>query len=174
MLAWVAVGLAVLMILIIVIFASLNNRKKNSFSSQNVSLDNLTGSGGGVVKGGKFSDSVCGISFDLPAGLTKSLTKLPLPQEPLSEAVFDEAANKSVFSYICYDGKYTFDQFSGSSDLKVEQINVDGAAFSRAGNFVFFNKNNKLIIFQMFFTKNDVEPRNGYEEKLLGILRSLG
>lgn len=168
--------IVIILILIISVMSGLNNKnnknKKNK-NGQYLSLDKNENAKKILVENGKFSDDICGITFEIPSGMVKSLISLPLPQKPLSQAVFDDEMNKSVFSFICYDGKYTFDQFKGDGDLKTETLTVGGKNFSRTGNFVYFNKGGKLIIFQMFFTKNDVEVKNGYEEKLSKILGSV-
>lgn len=170
---WVCGLVVVVLILIISVVSGFNNQNKKNKNSQYLSLDKNENAKKILVENGKFSDDICGITFDIPSGMFKSLIRLPLPQEPLSQVVFDDGVNKSVFSYICYDGKYTFDQFNRDGDLKTETLAVGGKNFSRTGNFVYFNKGGKLIIFQMFFTKNDVEVKNGYEEKLSKILGSV-
>ena len=163
----------VVLIVVALIIYGLNSQNKKLGDNRYLSLD------GGITKekvsvnGSIFSDNVCSVSFEIPAGMNKSLTTLPLPQDPLSQVVFDDGINKSAFSYICYDDKYTFDQFSGSGELKTEVLTVGNKSFSRAGNFVYFNKGDKLIIFQMFFTKNDLEAKSGYEEKLMKVLESV-
>lgn len=167
--------LIVALIVLIAVVSGLNNgRRNNNLTGQHLllnnkgSLDDKTS-----VDGGRFFDTACGISFEVPDGMTKSSTLLPLPQEPLSQVVFDDGENKSVLSYICYDGKYTFDQFNGDSDLQTKVLTAGGKNFSRIGNFVYFNKGDKLVIFQMFFTKNDLNPKSGYEEKLQKLLGSV-
>lgn len=166
-------GLIIVVLIIIIAVVSGLNKQNKKRSNDYLSLSGTGSLEKTAVENGKFSDSICGISFEVPNGMIKSTTVLPLPQEPLSQMVFDDGVNKSVFSYICYDDKYTFDQFGGSSDLKVGILTAGGKNFSRAGNFVYFNKGDKLIIFQMFFTKNDLEPKSGYEEKLVKMLESV-
>ncbi|MDD3940406.1 MAG: hypothetical protein PHQ01_02420 [Candidatus Pacebacteria bacterium] len=159
------------LILVIIVILFLGSKKDKSFTDNNLSLDNIAASsrnGDGV-----FQDKICGVSFKIPKEWLKSSTKLPLPQVPLAQAVFDENNKKSIFSYICYDEKYSFGQFNENTELKPEVVSLGGTDFTRVGNFVYFNKNNKLIIFQMFFTKNDVKPEKGYEEKLMAILGSV-
>ncbi len=158
------------LILVIIIILFLGNKKDKSFADNNLPLNNVVA---GSNNGGSFQDKICGISFKIPKEWIKSSTKLPLPQVPLAQAVFDENNKKSIFSYICYDEKYSFGQFNENTELKPEVVSLGGTDFTRVGNFVYFNKNNKLIIFQMFFTKNDVKPEAGYEEKLMVILGSV-
>jgi len=164
-------GVIFVLIVVILILSGLN-RQKEKAKGNYMSLESRPVASEVGVKNGKFSDSICGISFEVPAGMSQSSTTLPLPQEALSQAVFDETANKSVLSYICYDGKYTFDELNESSGNS-EQVTVGNKTFSRKGNFVYFNKGDKLIIFQMFFTKNDLNPKSGYEEKLQKLLASV-
>lgn len=170
---FVVVGIFIIfgLILLIIIILPLSKNEKKSFNNVNLSLNKTT-----VITSGKndvFQDKICNLSFKVPGNWQKSLTKLPLPQPPLTQAVFDENNKKSIFSYICYDEKYSFNQFNDSTDLKPEGIRVNNVDFTRVGNFVYFNKNNKLVIFQMFFTKNDIKPETGYEEKLMAVLGSI-
>jgi len=169
---FIVMGVSVIcgLILLIAIILFLNKNEKKSFNKSNLSLDNTTTT---IGKDGIYQDKVCGVSFKIPKDWQKSSTKLPLPQIPLAQAVFDENNKKSIFSYICYDEKYSFNQFNDSTDLKPEGIRVNNVDFTRIGNFVYFNKGNKLIIFQMFFTKNDIKPETVYEEKLMAILGSI-
>jgi hypothetical protein len=169
-LKFIVVGISIIcgLILLIIIILSLNKNGKKSFDNTNISLNKTTNG-----KDGIYQDKVCGVSFKIFKDWQKSSTKLPLPQSPLAQAVFDENNKKSVFSYICYDDKYSFGQFNENTDLKPEGIKVNNIDFTRVGNFVYFNKGNKLIIFQMFFTKNDIKPETGYEEKLMAILGSV-
>jgi len=171
-LKFIVVGVSIIcgLILLIIIILSLNKNRKKSFSNTNLSLNNTTTV---VGKDGIYQDKICSLSFKIPSNWQKSSTKLPLPQIPLAQAVFDENNKKSIFSYICYDEKYSFNQFNDSTDLKPEGIRVNNVDFTRVGNFVYFNKGNKLIIFQMFFTKSDIKPETGYEEKLMAILGSI-
>jgi len=171
---FIVVGIFIIggLILLILVVAFINkDMEKSSINSANISLDKTVDVIGN--KNNIYQDKICNLSFKIPNNWQKSLTKLPLPQEPLVQTVFDEGGKKSVFSYICYDDKYSFDQFNNNSDLKPEQIKVNNIDFTRVGNFVYFNRGDKLIIFQMFFTKNDIEPVAGYEEKLLAILQSI-
>jgi len=172
-LKFIVVGISVIcgLILVIIIILSLSKNEKKSFDNTNLSLNKTTVNNRN--NDGTYQDKVCGVSFKIPKDWQKSSTKLPLPQSPLTQAVFDENNKKSIFSYICYDEKYSFNQFNDSTDLKPEGIRVNNIDFTRVGNFVYFNKGNKLIIFQMFFTKNDIKPETGYEEKLMAILGSI-
>jgi hypothetical protein len=158
------------LVLVIIVILFLGNKKDKSLADNNLSLNSIAV---GSNNGGSFQDKICGISFKIPKEWIKSSTKLPLPQVPLAQAVFDENNKKSIFSYICYDEKYSFGQFNENTELKPEVVSLGDTDFTRVGNFVYFNKNNKLIIFQMFFTKNDVKPEKGYEEKLMVILGSV-
>lgn len=173
-LKFIVVGISVIcgLILTIIIILSLSKNEKKSFNNTNLSLNKTTTATTGN-NNGTFQDKICNLSFKIPNNWQKSSTKLPLPQPPLTQAVFDENNKKSIFSYICYDEKYSFNQFNDSTDLKPEGIRVNNVDFTRVGNFVYFNKNNKLIIFQMFFTKNDIKPETGYEEKLMAVLGSI-
>lgn len=173
-LKFIVVGISVIcgLILAIIIILSLNKNGKKSFDNTNLSLNKTTT----ATTNGKsdvFQDKTCNLSFKIPGNWQKSSTKLPLPQPPLTQAVFDENNKKSIFSYICYDEKYSFNQFNDNTDLKPEGIRLNNIDFTRVGNFVYFNKNNKLVIFQMFFTKNDIKPETGYEEKLMAVLGSI-
>ena len=173
-LRFIFVGVFVILglILVIIVILSLGKSNSESVANTNLSLNNTTASSVNNSDG-TFQDKICSVSFKIPKDWQKSSTKLPLPQPPLTQAVFDENNKKSIFSYICYDDKYSFDQFNDSTDLKPEGIRVNNIDFTRVGNFVYFNRNNKLIIFQMFFTKNDIKPEAGYEEKLGAILGSI-
>jgi len=170
---FIVMGVSIMcgLILLIIIILVLAKNEKKSFNNTNLSLDKTTTATNG--KDGIYQDKVCNLTFKIPNNWQKSSTKLPLPQIPLTQAVFDENNKKSIFSYICYDEKYSFNQFNDSADLKPEGVRVNNIDFTRVGNFVYFNKGNKLIIFQMFFTKNDIKPETGYEEKLMTILGSV-
>lgn len=172
-LRFVVIGGCVILglILVIIVILFLGKNKEKSFTKNNLPLNNIVANS--RTGTGIYQDKVCTISFKIPKDWVKSSTKLPLPQVPLAQAVFDEGTKKSIFSYICYDDKYSFSQFNENTDLKPEMVSLNGTDFTRVGNFVYFNKNNKLIIFQMFFTKNDVKPETGYEEKLVAILGSV-
>jgi len=104
---------------------------------------------------------------------------LPLPQKPLSQIIFDEPvsgsnkAKNSIFSYICYDSsKYSFDQFV-EGDQNKENVSFGQTNWTRAGTYMSTVKNGKLIIFQMFFTKYDMNPQSQYEGIFLNIAKSL-
>ncbi len=129
----------------------------------------------------RHQDQICNISFDYPAYWQKSNLKLPLPQEPLSQVTFNEPATQngkpknSIFSYICYDAqKYSFEELMEQSPLSKEEIvDVGSVEWKRNGNFVYIAKKDKLLIFQMFFTKNDIKPQKGYEDIYLQIIGSV-
>ncbi len=125
---------------------------------------------------GEYYDDICKVKFGYPKSWTKSSLVLPLPQEPLSQATFDEPGKNSIFSYICYDAKnYSFSQFltyNSFSSGGVENIDAGGIKWQRVGNFIYTTQNNKLIIFEMFFTKYDLKPEVGYEETFLNIVKS--
>ncbi len=127
--------------------------------------------------GGEYSDNVCKVKFGYPKSWIKSGLVLPLPQEPLSQATFDEPGKNSIFSYICYDARYySFGQFMQSNPFGsggIEEVNVEGIKWQRVGNFIYTTQNNKLIIFEMFFTKYDLKPEQGYEETFLNIIKSV-
>ncbi len=123
----------------------------------------------------EYSDDICKVKFNYPKNWTKSDTILPLPQEPLSQATFDEPGKNSIFSYICYDANwYSFNQFLEQNPFggQAESINAGEAKWQRVGNFIYTTQNNKLIIFEMFFTKYDLKPEPGYEETFLNILKT--
>lgn len=72
--------------------------------------------------------------------------------------------------------KYTFEQFIAKDTIKSGQTGsmaVGDVTFQRSGNFVYATKNNKLYIFQMFFTKYDLTPQSGYEEIYMNIIKSI-
>lgn len=161
----------------IIFFSEQKNNKESIKTQGPLSLGNVQNSSGNTYK-----DPVCGMSFNYPSIWKQSRAKLPLPQIPLSQIVFDEPAIKgsqarnSLFSFICYDGaKYSFDQFmaDGGSDLKKESLNVGGLSWIRAGNYIYTTQNNKLYILQMFFTKYDMRPETQYENTFMDILKSV-
>lgn len=125
----------------------------------------------------EYSDYVCGVKFGYPKSWTKSELLLPLPQEPLSQATFDEPGKNSIFSYICYDARsYTFSQFltyNPFSSGGIENIDVGGVKWQRVGNFIYTTQNNKLVILEMFFTKYDLKPNQEYEDTFLNIVKSV-
>ncbi|MDP3995780.1 MAG: hypothetical protein Q8P74_00835 [bacterium] len=126
---------------------------------------------------GEYSDNVCKVKFGYPKSWTKSSLVLPLPQEPLSQATFDEPGKNSIFFYICYNARsYSFSQFlkiNPFSSGGIEELNVGGIKWQRVGNFIYTTQNNKLIIFEMFFTKYDLKPEPEYEETFLNIIKSV-
>lgn len=131
----------------------------------------------------KYLDEICKISFSYPKNWIKSDLKLPLPQEPLSQVTFNEPQSgdklpkNSIFSFICYDGqKYSFDQFleqNPFSQGQTESLETGGVKWQRVGNFFHATKDDKLFIFEMFFTKYDLKPEAGYEETFLEIMRTI-
>lgn len=159
------------------IFFSGKNNSGNTNTQSPLSFSNTQNSPGNTYK-----DPICGISFDYPSLWKQSTAKLPLPQPPLSQVVFDEPvtngspARNSLFSFICYDGtKYSFDQFitDSGSDLKKESLTVGELSWTRAGNYIYTTQNNKLYILQMFFTKYDMRPEIQYENSFMDILKSV-
>ncbi len=132
---------------------------------------------------GKYADKVCSISFDYPQNWQVSDVKLTLPQPPLSQTTFNEPAKgnsppkSSIFSFLCYDARqYSFDQFIAQNAFGQKQgetISAGNIKWQRRGNFVYAVKNEKLYIFQMFFTKYDLKPESGYEGIFLDIIRSV-
>lgn len=133
--------------------------------------------------GGKqYVDEICQIRFKYPENWEKTDTVLPLPQKSLSQVVFNEpakpgsAAKNSILSFICYDAKkYSFDQFIGQTSLfqgQEEVITIGSIKWQRLGNFVYTAKDDKLYIFQMFFTKYDIHPDPHYEQIFLQILKT--
>jgi hypothetical protein len=130
---------------------------------------------------GKYQDEVCGISFSYPRHWTPSEDHLPLPQEPLSQAMFDEPSaddrplTSAIFSFICYDAtRYSFDQFLGQSPFEREEMMTIGVIeWQRRGNFLYTVREGKLLILHMAFAKHDLKPRPGYEETFLGIVESV-
>lgn len=156
----------------IIIFFSEHRNSDNSIKTQNpLLLGNIQSS-----QANTYTEPVCGISFNHPALWKQSAAKLPLPQPPLSQVIFDEPGKNSLFSFVCYDGsKYTFDQFitDSGSDFKKESLTVGGLSWTRAGNYIYTTQNNKLYILQMFFTKYDMEPEIQYENTFMDILKSV-
>jgi hypothetical protein len=135
-----------------------------------------------AVIDGQFQDKICQTSFTYPDDWIVSELKLPLSQDPLSQAVFDQPAGNnqpaknSILSYLCFDAsQYTIDQFLTGVVLgSGETIRLGGnLEWQRNGNFAYTVSQNKLIIFQMFFTKYDIKPEAGYEEAFLGIIESV-
>jgi hypothetical protein len=184
---FIAIGILIITVLLFAIFIlikqSKNNTKSDSFVSTNLSLDDNIISEKKNDIDGKYKDKTCNVSFDYPKNWVISNTKLPLSQEPLSETMFNELdgknskPNSSILFFICYDAKkYSFDQFIAQNPLKqgqAETIIADSIKWQRVGNFAYTIKNDKLVIFQMFFTKYDLKPKVGYEEIFLNILKSV-
>lgn len=130
----------------------------------------------------RYVSGECGVEFEYPKNWVKSDIKLSLPQEPLSQVVFDETvggamSKKSLFSLFCYDAsKYSFDQFFGGDAIGKEMMGVattESLRWERVGNFAYAIKGDKLLIAQMFFTKFDLKPQNGYEQTFMSILNSM-
>jgi len=162
-----AIGILIIAVLLFAIFILIKRSKSNTKNDI----------------GAKYIDKTCGISFDYPKNWTISNVGLPLSQKPLSEVVFNELGGgmnskpkNSILTYICYDAKkYSFNQLIDQNTLKQGQTEVVGTnsvKWQRAGNFAYATKNDKLVIFQMFFTKYDLKPKVGYEEMFLAILTS--
>jgi len=185
---FIVVGVIIIVILffVIIIFLikqSKNNTKSDSFSLTNLSLDGdmLSKQKSGVS--GKYKDNVCDVSFNYPKNWVKSDVGLSLSPDPLSYAVFNEPAKgnsspkNSIFSFVCYDAKkYSFDQFVAQNTFSQEQaetISVGSKKWQRLGNFIYIMSDDKLYIFQMFFTKYDLRPESGYEEIFLDIIKSV-
>ena len=173
-------GIAVIAILIVFIVLLVGiNKKEKSVSDLPIqmSLD------GKLATDGRYQDEVCGISFNYPKTWLKSDIKLPLSQEPLSYVVFNEPAKgnlspkNSIFFFICYDvKKYSFDQFIAQSRLSQGQtgvFDIGSVRWQRMGNFIYTTKGDKLLIFEMFFTKHDLKPEPGYEKVFLDIVKSV-
>jgi len=113
----------------------------------------------------------------------KSDVGLSLSPDPLSYAVFNEPAKgnsspkNSIFSFVCYDAKnillinlWLKNTFSQE---QAETISVGSKKWQRLGNFIYIMSDDKLYIFQMFFTKYDLRPESGYEEIFLDIIKSV-
>lgn len=171
--------ITILVLAIIILVASKSSGKKAEENQQLSLGSNIKGQQ--VNTSGKFKDKKCKVSFSYPSYWKKSDIKLPLPQKPLSQVTFDEPATEdgkpknSIFSFICYDSQeYSFKEFMGQNPFsKEETMSVGSLKWKRNGNFVYTIKNNRLIIFQMFFTKNDIKPISGYEELYLKIIKSV-
>lgn len=166
-----------LVFVLIGVFALVSGKKQSSQFGKNIFDTTKSGSAG------EYSDEICKISFKYPKDWTKSNLILPLPQKPLSQATFNEPAKgslppkNSILSFICYDAKkYSFDQFMSQSPLsqgQTEVLNVGSTRWQRAGNFIYTTKGDKLLIFEMFFTKYDLKPESGYEKAFLDIVKSI-
>jgi len=137
---------------------------------------------GGKMDGGgeaEYRDSECGVVFDHPRSWIRSGNGMTLPQEPLSQVVFDEPESgyKSLFAFFCYDAaEYTFEQFYPLSDIdreRSEVVTVGIVKWQRMGNFAYAVMGDRLLIMQMFFTKLDIKPKAEYEQMFVGILGSV-
>jgi hypothetical protein len=183
---FVAIGILIITVLLFAIFIliklSKNNTQNDSSVPTNLSLDNNIASGQKSGIDGKYIDKTCGVSFAFPKNWTMSNTSLPLSQKPLSEAIFNEPGGKnskpknSILSFICYDAKkYSFDQLMAQNPINQGQAEVITAniKWQRVGTFAYAVKNDRLLIFQMFFTKYDLKPKVGYEEIFLDIIKSV-
>lgn len=149
---------------------------------------NLTGGtegssiGANAAGNGEYRDGVCKVAFKYPKNWRKADRVLPLPRKPLASAVFDEpavgksAAKNSLLSYFCFDAtKYSFEQFISQNPLgqsQTESFSSGQTTWQRIGNFVYTTKNDKLIIFQMFFTKYDLKPEASYENTFQNLIKS--
>jgi hypothetical protein len=180
---FVLVGIFTVILLFLTAFILIgyftNNAQNNDLLPTNLFLDNNWSPGSGNNASGKYTDKTCSVSFDYPKSWLISNTKLPLSQTPLAEVVFNEADGKnSIMSFICFDAKtYSFDQFIADSPFgqnQTETMTIGDLKWQREGSFTHTVKNNKLLIFQMFFTKYDLKPKDGYEQILLDILKSVG
>lgn len=172
----IGVIIAIVLAVTIVLLTRQGGKGKNI--SSDLSLDQKRT----LATDGKYQDKICGISFNYPKNWIKSDIRLPLPRKPLSQATFNELAKgslppkNSICSLICYDAKkYSFDQFISQSPFSQggETISVDNTQWQRLGNFTYTVKNEKLYIFQMFFTKYDLKPEAGYEAVFLNIIKSV-
>lgn len=172
----------VILILILILTAVKSFGKQDRYSVEygyDPSLS-LT-EGARIAIPGRYQDEACGISFAYPRHWTPSEDPLPLPQEPLSQAVFDEPPaddrplTSAIFSFICYDAtRYSFDQFLGQSPFeRDEMMTIGNVEWKRRCNFLYTVQDGKLLILHMSFAKHDLKPRSGYEETFLGITESV-
>lgn len=174
----IVIAVLIFAIIVIIVSAGSPNGEKSKNNQQLSLEDNIKGQQ--VNTSGKFKDETCDVSFSYPNYWRKSDIKLPLPQEPLSQVTFDEPASQdsgpknSIFSFICYDAQeYSVEEFIGQNPFSPEEaMNVGSLKWKRNGNFVYLVKNGKLLIFQMFFTKNDIKPITGYEDLYVNIIKS--
>lgn len=174
----VAIALAILILLLIVMGRAFLKQDRYSLEYGH---DRLSFEGTRTGIPGKYKDEVCGISFAYPRHWTPSEDPLPLPQEPLSQAVFDEPPaddrplTSAILSFICYDAtRYSFDQFLGQSPFEREAVmTIGGVEWKRRGNFLYTVQDGKLLILHMAFARHDLKPRPGYEETFLGIVESV-
>jgi len=139
------------------------------------------GAGGGLGPN-RYVSSECGVEFEYPKNWVRSDIRLSLPQEPLGQMVFDEMAGevvdkRSLFSLFCYDASlYSFEQFFGGGVIGKEMmgtVTTESLKWERVGNFAYTIKGDKLLIVQMFFTRFDLKPQNGYEQTFMSILNSM-
>ncbi len=139
------------------------------------------GAGGGLGPN-RYVSSECGVEFEYPKNWVRSDIRLSLPQEPLGQVVFDEmmgevVEKRSLFSLFCYDAsKYSFEQFFGGGVIGKEMmgtVTTESLKWERVGNFAYTIKGDKLLIVQMFFTRFDLKPQNGYEQTFMSILNSM-
>jgi len=137
---------------------------------------------GGGLGSNRYVSSECGVEFEYPRNWVRSDIRLSLPQEPLAWVVFDEMVGeivekRSLFSLFCYDAsKYSFEQFFGGDAIGREMgggVTTESLKWERVGNFAYTIKEDKLLIAQMFFTKFDLKPQNGYEQTFMNILSSM-
>lgn len=139
------------------------------------------GAGGGLGPN-RYVSSECGVEFEYPKNWVRSDIRLSLPQEPLVRVVFDEmmggvVEKRSLFSLFCYDASlYSFEQFFGGEVIGKEMmgtVTTESLKWERVGNFAYTIKGDKLLIVQMFFTRFDLKPQNGYEQTFMSILNSM-
>ncbi|OQA83234.1 MAG: hypothetical protein BWY29_00448 [Microgenomates group bacterium ADurb.Bin238] len=137
---------------------------------------------GGGLGSNRYVSSECGVEFEYPKNWVRSDIKLSLSQEPLAQVVFDEMVGgvvekRSLFSLFCYDAsKYSFEQFFGGDVIGKEMrgaVTTESLKWERVGNFAYTIKGDRLLIVQMFFTKFDLKPQNGYEQTFMSILNSM-
>ncbi|MGI6278297.1 MAG: hypothetical protein ACOYJ8_00550 [Patescibacteria group bacterium] len=171
----IVVGLVIFSVLVIILATVLILKGKSWGSEMAEEADFF-------AQEGQYQDNVCQFSFVYPDFWEISEIKLPLPQEPLSQVVFDQPSKngqpvkKSILSFVCYDAsQYSFDQFlaQGIKSSETETITVGNQKWSRMGNFAYTVRGDKLVILQMFFTKYDIKPEPGYEETFLEIINSV-
>jgi hypothetical protein len=175
-----AIALVILILLMIVMGPFLKKQDRYSVEYGDDRPLSLA-EGARIAIPGRYQDEACGISFEYPRHWTQAKDHLPLPQEPLSQAVFDEPSaddgplTSSIFSFICYDAtRYSFDQFLGQSPFEREEMmTIDGVEWKRRGNFIYTVQDGKLLILHMAFARHDLKPRPGYEATFLGIVESV-
>ena len=181
----------IILIVIVSLFGGvlfLANRAGNqneTKSSSELPAINLNGQPGQTYtsSGGKYQDSTCRVSFDVPKNWVKSDLRLPLIPPPVSQVTFDEPGSgaaplkKSIFSFICYDStQYSQERFLsdlGATQNSGETVTVGADSWNRQGNYFYTTKNGKLLVLQMFFTKYDFQPNSAYENIFQQILNSI-